>query len=420
MPAPDLWSEVTQRAARNSRAAPRSSLPMNRFGLLAVGGMAVVVASLLGIALMSRRPNVGPPSTSTPTAVATPAQASPLTDGAPGVWRSTGSMTMGREGHTATLLLDGRVLVVAGDANRGSDYGNLGRSAETYDPATEAWTVTGPLATPRVGHTATRLKDGRVLVAGGQSGEEALTSAELYDPTSGTWTVTASMVVGHGRGHVAVLLPDGKVLIAGGFGGPGAAEMLDSAEVYDPATGSWTSAGRMSRARTYFTATVLHDGMVLVAGGLHSSPSAELYDPATGAWRPTGSMIHGRHDFTATLLADGRVLVTEYEGGTSAELYDPGTGTWSATGSMVDLRLGAHEATLLPDGRVVVVGHVLNGPVRAEIWDPQTDRWMAAPPLLGKYGRHVTVTLLADGSVLVAGGPSGSAERYIPGAEQSE
>jgi hypothetical protein len=141
------------------------------------------------------------------------------------------------------------------------------------------------MVTPRTDFTATLLPDGKVLVAGGlHSGVQAaaaeLAAAELYDPGSGSWTATASLVTPR-TGHAATLLPDGKVLVAGGYGGNGA---LASAELYDPGSGSWTAAGSMVTPRQSHTATLLPDGKVLVAGGFGAEApvvTAELYDPGS-------------------------------------------------------------------------------------------------------------------------------------------
>ena len=139
-----------------------------------------------------------------------------------------------------------------------------------------------PMGTARHAHTATLLPNGKVLVAGGQGSSGFVSSAELYDPATGTWTVTGAL--GNARmGHTATLLANGKVLVAGGGGGG----YLASAELYDPAAGTWTATGALSTARDYHTATLLPNGKVLVAGGYNStSPyylsSVELYDPADG------------------------------------------------------------------------------------------------------------------------------------------
>jgi hypothetical protein len=340
-------------------------------------------------------------------------------------WRTTKDMIRPHAFHAATLLPDGRVLVAGGLVNDRLD-GKVSASAELFDPGSGKWIATRAMVVPRWGQTATLLPDGKVLVAGSYvNSSDRLASAELYDPGTGRWTPTGSMNIGRG-GHTATLLPNGRVLVVGGGamdtlleGGPRSA----TAELYDPATGEWTATGSMVEARTDFTATLLHDGRVLVAGGDGSFTAAELYDPVTGRWTATGSMADGRFGHTATLLPDGTVLVT---GGcacsdpgawASAELYNPGTGRWTATGSMGMARIH-HTATLLADGTVIAVNDGLyDRPTSAELYDPRSGHWTdTASPAVPRVG--YTASLLLDGRVLVAGDYSHNsrkAELYEPG-----
>jgi N-acetylneuraminic acid mutarotase len=169
-----------------------------------------------------------------------------------------------------------------------------------------------------------------MLVVGGTGSIDALSSAERYDPDRGSWAATGSMVAAR-LGHTATLLPDGAVLVAGGAGsGSFVGNMMASAELYDPSSGSWAATGRMDGHRTGHAATLLRDGTVLVAGGFGGSGRltlAELYDPSSRSWTATGGMIEGRARHTATLLQDGTVLVTGGFGAfgplASTELYDP-------------------------------------------------------------------------------------------------
>jgi hypothetical protein len=326
-----------------------------------------------------------------------------------GTWTVTEKMVMPTSG-SATLLLDGTVLV-AGSEGSAELYIPAGASpprALAATPPAGAWIATGTMGTPRSGHDAVRLLDGRVLVVGGA--DEHATSAELYDPNNGTWSATGSMIKSHDC-FPATLLRDGKVL-AGVVDDPDADDATLGAEVYDPATGAWTSTGRMViRSDCGLSATLLLDGMVLVTG----REGSQLYDPESGAWATTGSMITppngfmGRRFGAAVLLPDGRVLVAG--GGTdnqyfdTAELYDPDTRSWTAVATMHGPK-ARPTATLLRDGKVLVTS------ATAEVYDPAAGTWT----LTGDFARpayYGAATQLSDGTVLVA--DEYGAELYDPG-----
>lgn len=353
-------------------------------------------------------------------------------------FENTGNLAQARAFHTATLLADGRVLVVAGETN--GTFASAFGSAELYQPASRSWSATGILNHSRTYHTATRLSDGRVLVTGGQNNQGDLASAEIYDPATGNWTLTGSLNVPR-RWHTATLLPNGKVLVAGGlqFGSGASYSVHSSAELYDPVTGVWTVTGSLGTARGTHTATLLSSGKVLVAGGRprfsgqDGNPritTAELYDPDTGIWSPTGTLHTGRSDYTATLMPNGQVLAAAgfNDGGqiSSAEIYNPATGLWTVTGNLSKMR-GLHTATLLPGGKVLITGGLTfdfqyDSSGSAELYDPSTGTWTTTGGLVTRREGH-TATLLPDGTVLIAAGrtrddPSGlryptSSELYV-------
>lgn len=277
----------------------------------------------------------------------------------------TGSMSTPRYGHTATQLSDGKIMIAGGhNLLNSSPLSN----AELYDPATGIFTATGSMATARSGYTATLLPNGKVLITGGRGYTNSMvfSNAEIYDPATNTFTATGNMTTGR-YNHTATLLPNGKVLITGGYSN----SYLSSAELYDPATETFTVTGSMIKERARHAAIMLLNGKVLIAGGYSSVgelSAAELYDPASGTFSATGSLLGTRrfgtntgYSNTITLLSNGKVLITGIGGLSSgfdrnfSELYDPATGTSSATGKMNTDRF-EHTATLLPDGKVLIAG----------------------------------------------------------------
>jgi N-acetylneuraminic acid mutarotase len=351
-------------------------------------------------------------------------------------WTFTGNLNAARRGQTATLLLNDKVLVAGGffDVDAGQDQ--TPTTAELYDPATGTWGNTGNLNGGHVFHTATLLTNGKVLVAGGFPCGNAFDcsgtngSSELYDPATGTWSKVGNLNTGH-SGHTATLLQDGRVLIVGGGVG---LFTFSGAELYDPANGTWSITDSLNTSRSAHKATLLQDGKVLITGGYSCSNfrcsvlnSGELYDPASGTWSFTGNLNTARFSHTATLLPDGKVLTaggvfdwqTE-EVSNTVELYDPTTGIWSNTGNLNERR-GLHTATLLPNGKVVVAGGLGGDELKtAELYDLATGTWSKTADLNEARDSHSAI-MLASGKVLVAAGGvvftgSNTAELYDPGA----
>jgi uncharacterized repeat protein (TIGR01451 family) len=339
---------------------------------------------------------------------------------------SLGNLATARWYQTSTLLPNGQVLIAGGQGLSG-----YLASAELYDPTSQTFTTTGSMIAPRAGHTATLLTNGQVLIAGGENSAGYLASAELYNPASGTFTSTTGTLATARFLHTATLLPSGQVLIAGGQNPSG---YLASAELYDPTSGAFTTAGSMTTARVNFTATLLPVGEVLVAGGEGGSPSAvvlvasaELYNPALGTFTvATGSLVNARYAHTATLLTSGQVLIAGGEGIpgflASAELYSPVSETFAVTGSLATARAW-HTATLMPNGEVFVAGGSggsLSNVVpqaSAELYDSRLGTFTTTGSLATARSSH-TATLLTSGEVLVAGGIGTAASGgYLASAE---
>ena len=322
----------------------------------------------------------------------------------------SGSLGDARVAHTATLLTDGRVLVVGG--GQGPDLIDgfwVVSGAELFDPATASFASAGISAHDF--HTATLLLSGQVLIAGGESPVFTPTAAaDLYDPIAGSFQQTGNMVMATEQ-HTATLLQDGRVLIAGGAGPNGFNwESLLFAEIYDPATGTFSVTGSLNEPRFGHTATLLSDGRVLVTGGWSTSSlrevaSAEIYDPVTGLFTYTGSMNVPRSAHTATLLVNGQVLMS---GGSSnstiAEVYDPATGLFQTVSNMTIPRIW-HSATRLADGTVLIAGGwVFPGSFSsAEIYNPASGLFTRTADMNFDRIMH-TATLLDDGRILVIGG----------------
>jgi hypothetical protein len=426
-----------------SRSTPRRTLLLAAVvAVVGVGGAVAIGSSLV------RQPSEPPipPSrlaeaSPTPTASSTHTP-DPAPSGATSAipfesgFHAGPEMTTARFQHTATLLEDGRVLIIGG---RSVEGGLLG-STETWDPASGSFTVGQPMVVNRFGHSATRLPDGRVVVIGGfVAGERPTKQIELWDPATGALRTAGETVLARSGAASTVLLRNGRVLIIGGGTcdpplGPDPTSDVAArvrcqreslkTEVWDPATEESTVAGVLREEQDWGAATLLNDGRAFVLGGGHlPTLGAETWDPASEAWSVAGAPDDNRlGGQTVTLLPNGSVAVIgggtgtlQEESPTSAplssiEVWDPAASRYARAG---ELAIGRerHRAVLLPDGRILVVGgfgdyeaDLSQTPFAdAEIWEPATGSASSAGQLSTGRGLHTT-TVLPDGRVLITGG----------------
>lgn len=329
-------------------------------------------------------------------------------------WVPAGVMSGPRRGHAATMLSDGRVLVVGGHPTAADDPPLA--TAEVWDPPTNLWTGAGSTSAGRSGTALVALADGRALLIGGWTGTTTTPDCELFDAATATWSPTGAMHTPR-TAHGAALLADGRVLAAGGFDHVAGA-VVATAEVYDPASGGWTPTASLSSPRQHLVLAVLPDDTVVAVGGdtgTSGSTVCERYDPAAGVWSPTGAMTVDRSDddaggFGAAALTDGRVLAAAGFGGPSswyldsAEVYDPGPGAWSAVVLLPGDPRVLPGVAALPDGAALVVaGWTGDRPLADAYRWPGADGWQTLPSLAHPRGGP-TATPLPGGDVLVAGG----------------
>jgi hypothetical protein len=295
------------------------------------------------------------------------------------------------------------------------------------------WTAAPNLLDGHVGHTATLLKDGRVLIAGGTDVHGVATArSELFDPKANRWIRAGNMNRARAA-HAAALLADGNVLVSGGQTGLSIfpIQVLSNAEIYHPATNSWTAVAAMNAPRRMHSSIRLHDGRVLVVGGTNLAPGsplpaaqeeqAEIYHAQLDRWLIAGTGLPPLSGEAATLMPDGSVLVT---GGSSdsgfatigAELFDPGTNRWRPTTSPMDTPRYGHTATLLSDGKLLLVGGYSTQPqISGGFVYPSSELLTTSEifDLRGNTGVRMgysgilrfehTATLLRNGTVLVVG-----------------
>lgn len=356
-------------------------------------------------------------------------------------WSPGPKLSSPRVGALAVSLPGGGALLAGGFPEIGGHDGpgpNPIATATTYNPSSGTWTNAPNMSTARAYATATALPDGRVLVAGGydrrvilltnpsREGVQLVPLADslFFNPTSSTWTAGPALAQSR-FGHLAVALRSGRVLVVGGSDPLHSEQVLTSAELFDPATGRWTSAGAFGAGRSQFTLTALTDGRALLAGGIAADGytvlgSTLLFDPAKNLWSPGPELANVRTGHAAAALADGRMLVT---GGAdqvgrlaSSELFDPSANSWSATGALVTPR-SDHLAISLTNGRILAIGGRGSGDplASAELFDPSAQGISAAartPTGPGHWQVAATkpipadaytnsAQLLADGRVLV-------------------
>ena len=378
-----------------------------------------------------------------------------------GSWLDAGNLREARNATNVALLANGEVLVV------GSDYETSWRSAcgastdgsdavEIGDPSTGTWEKTTDLPNLRDAPAVAALPDGRALMTGGAAGEgigwSAFSSTYIFDPTTRAWLRSGLMNTARTEAAVAVL-QDGRVLVAGGLymdrTSPEPPRVLDSAEIWDPRTGTWSVAGRLAKARAGASAVTLADGRVLVVGGttrIEGDPtgqaSVDVYDPTSDRWSAAGKLATARTGFVLAALPDGGALVAggfeEIEGVPSRRLstverFDPESNTWSAAADLPYPVAGAF-GSLLGNGRVLVAG----GSVRegepldieagtissgltshANVFDPEAETWLKTTQMPSRRA-GAEVLAMPDGSALVVGGSASEGAFDTPGCPEAQ
>ena len=333
-----------------------------------------------------------------------------------------GRLRQGDGEARAALLPDGRTMTVSGEWQ---GIGIARARADMWGPVAGFVSIDPPTI-PRVNPTTTLLLDGRVLVIGGFGGpyqysSSAIASAEVWDPETAAFIETRSMAAAR-VGHTATVLPDGRVLVVGGTGPDGDAAQ---AELWDPRTSEFSPAGALAHARIGHAAVLLLDGRVVVAGG--ADPVAgtgvgvlEIWDPSSLQFHEDLELLDAPRNVSLTRLPDGRVLLAGAfvvpNGLRGALIWDP------SGGSPQSLELtghrDAHAATLLADGRVLLTGGLSqsgDAVDSVELWDPEAGRFVETTPLSRPAANH-TVVLLPDGRLLVVldgSGPDGVVEPFL-------
>jgi hypothetical protein len=342
-----------------------------------------------------------------------------------GRWSPTAPINIPRDLATKTVLRDGQVLVTGGAIL--PDFTTV-KSAEIFNPETLSFTLlSSTLSEPKWSHEALTLADGRVLIAGGRNaqspaapGARVLDSADLFDPQTNTFAPTGPMQVAR-RDPSLVLLDDGRVLVTGGGSGVSISTTmgLDSAEIYDPKTGTFRLlSSKMSSLRIFHHAIKLMDGRVLVAGGSkgpgfnNALKTADVFDPETETFTPTGEMHNSRLVPAAVLLRDGRVVFSgsftnePYRIGNEAEIYDPGAGTFARIEKAFFHGQGDQYPVRLLDGTAMFPGGVNTRSQIATtvyLYQPESNDFTTTDSVLFARKSCKTV-VLPDGRPVLIGG----------------
>ena len=310
------------------------------------------------------------------------------------------------------------VLLIGGRGTMGSAELTSG---DFYDASAQSFSAAAGVAPNRLRYSATRLNDGRILIAGGFDPQGPSKQASLLDPAAKSLKAAPDMMCGHGF-HSATLLGDGRVLIAGASISDDLSS--DCAEIYDPAANRFQLTGKLNVSRLRHIATLLPDGKVLIAGGAHTSGginhalnSAEIFDPKTGRFTLTKSRMHARRDdLSAVLLGDGEVLIAGgYDDKTemmhTAEIFDPASATFKTINGRVPISV--FNLVMLKDGKVLMAGE----DARVVIFDPAGAAFTVAPGHMHNARTVYSATLLDDGQVLFAGGRGIDPDRVLDNAE---
>ncbi len=430
---------MTPSTSAGSRPAAHRQLT-----LAVVSALCVAIAGCTSADLPSARPSAPASATVGPTVIPSPSTSVEPTSGV-GEWLPAGTLVEPRDATSVVVLGNGEVLIVGSDyqtswlsacgaSTNGSD------SVEIGDPSTGTWEKTTSLPSLRDAPAVVALPDGRALVTGGAAGESigwsAYSSTYVFDAATREWSRSGLLNTARTLTATAVLA-DGRVLVAGGLFVDRASgeewRVLDTAEIWDPASGAWSYAGQLSTARFGASAVTLADGRVLVVGGPesresepHALASAEVFDPASGRWSSAGTLATARRGFVLVALEDGGALAAGGRGGpeggafgylSTVERFDSLSNTWSPAASLPFPVAGA-AGIRLAGGRALLAGGAVRDPepideatgtfasgltADAVVYDPANDTWTPTAPMPSPRA-GASAVLLPDGSVVVAGG----------------